>query len=171
MKKNKKTLLALLAMIFTCGTHYAQDTGFDLSTQRSESQESLKVPGSVVDHNGLIINPTPQSLNVVDGKFLNISKGISLRDKQNAFGNDLSFLNVTKKGTPLTIEFGKAVANKYGVKDISGAYSTEKSLNFQHILQQHIILALLHAYLSIPSSVCPNNLCVSSLCGVHSWGC
>ena len=122
MKKNKKTLLALLAMIFTCGTHYAQDTGFDLSTQRSESQEILKVPGSVVDHNGLIINPTPQSLNVVEGKFLNISKGISLRDKQNAFGNDLSFLNVTKKGTPLTIEFGKAVANKYGVKDISGAY-------------------------------------------------
>ena len=122
MKKNKKTLVAALAMIFTCGTHYAQDTGFDLSTQRSESQEILKVPGSVIDHNGLIINPTPQSLITTDGKFLNITKGFSLRDKKNVFAQDLGFLTLSKKGTPLTIDFGTAIAQKNGVNDISGAY-------------------------------------------------
>ena len=123
MKKNKKTILALLAMIFTCGTHYAQDTGFDLSTQRSESQEILEVPGEKIDHKGLIINPTPHNIIIVEGKQLNISKGISLSDKKGAFADDLSFISLVKKGTPLTIDFGTDVAAKHGVKDVSGAYS------------------------------------------------
>ena len=120
MKKNKKTILALLAMIFTCGTHYAQDTGFDLSTQRSESQDILDVPGEKIDHKGLIINPTPHVLNTTEGKQLNISKGISLKDIKGGFANDLSFVSLTKKGTSLAIDYGADIAAKHGVKAVSG---------------------------------------------------
>ena len=125
MTKNRKTIVALLAMIFTCGTHYAQDTGFDLSTQRSESQDILDVPGEKIDHKGLIINPTPHVLNTTEGKQLNISKGISLKDIKGGFANDLSFVSLTKKGTSLAIDYGADIAAKHGVKAVSGAYALE----------------------------------------------
>ncbi len=123
MTKNRKALVALVASILSCGTIYAQDTEFDLSSQRSESQEVLKVPGMAIDHNGLIINPTPQSLKLNESGSLNISKGIFLKDKHKAFTNDLNFINANKKGVPVFIDFGSKIATKNNVKNISGAYS------------------------------------------------
>ena len=54
---------------------------------------------------------------------LDIAGGLVLKDKQEKFSEDLKFLTLTKKGVKLTIDFGKKVALKQGVKEISGAYT------------------------------------------------
>ncbi|MGL4491884.1 MAG: beta-N-acetylglucosaminidase, partial [Tannerellaceae bacterium] len=123
MNKRFKSTIALLAITLSCGTVCAQEAEFDLSSQRSESQDVLKVPGQAIDHKGLIINPTPHSLLKEEGQNLSISKGIKLVDKQKAFANDLGFLKQAKNGVPVTVDFGKKIAAKKGVKAISGAYT------------------------------------------------
>lgn len=120
---NKKLLTVLVAASFMCGNLSAQEQGFDLTTQRSESQDVFKVPGKALDHKGLIINPTPHSLKVTEGGMLNVSKGVNLRDAKGKFGKDLEFIRVDKKGAKLAIDFGEKAAVKQGVKPISGAYS------------------------------------------------
>lgn len=123
MNKRFKSTIALLAITLSCATVSAQEAEFDLSSQRSESQDVLKVPGQALDHKGLIINPTPHSILKEEGKSLSISKGIKLVDKQKAFTNDLGFLKQANNGVPVTIDFGKKIAAKKGVKEISGAYA------------------------------------------------
>ena len=76
-----------------------------------------------LDHQGIFINPTPQSFKRTDNKTVNIAKGFSLKDKQNAFRTDLGFISMAKKGTPIVIDFGAAVAAKNGVKQAAEAYS------------------------------------------------
>lgn len=121
--KNKKLLTALAAAALMCGNLQAQEQGFDLNTQRSESQDVFMVPGQAVDHKGLIINPTPHNFNVTANKKLDISKGVKLKDAQGKFSKDLNFVNLGKAGAKLTIDFGEKVSGKQGVKNISGAYS------------------------------------------------
>lgn len=121
--KNKKLLTALAAAALMCGNLQAQEQGFDLNTQRSESQDVFMVPGQAVDHKGLIINPTPHNFNVTANKKLDISKGVKLKDAQGKFSKDLNFMNLGKAGAKLTIDFGDKVSGKQGVKNISGAYS------------------------------------------------
>lgn len=121
MMNNKQLLTTLAAAIFTCGSLSAQDSGFDLNSQRSESQDVLMIPGKAIDHKGLIINPTPHSINVLENGKLDITQGIRL-DAENNFSKDLDFITLAKKGTKLTIDFGEKIAAKHGVKNISGAY-------------------------------------------------
>lgn len=103
----------------------AQDDGFDLSSQRGEVQEFKAVPGHKIDHHGLVINPTPQSIERPNTGVLNISGGFAVKDKQKKFANDLGFLKQDRKGLPLTIDFGEKVARKAGVKPVDGAYLLE----------------------------------------------
>lgn len=119
----KKTLTLLAVTLFTCSNLVAQEQDIDLNTQRSESQDILMVPGKVIDHKGLIINPTPHNIKLAEGGKLDKSKGINLKDIQGKFSTDLGFVNLSKRGTKLTIDFGKKVSLKSGVKSISGAYS------------------------------------------------
>ncbi len=119
----KKTLTLLAVTLFMCSNLVAQEQDIDLNTQRSESQDILMVPGKVIDHKGLIINPTPHNIKLVEGGKLDISKGINLKDIQGKFSSDLGFANLSKRGTKLMIDFGKKVSLKSGVKSISGAYS------------------------------------------------
>lgn len=106
-----------------CSNLLAQETEFDLSSQRLEIQQVLPVPGKKIDHQGIIINPTPHKLTVDRNNMLDIAGGLVLKDKQEKFSEDLKFLTLTKKGVKLTIDFGKKVALKQGVKEISGAYT------------------------------------------------
>lgn len=123
MAKSKNLLTALAAGVFLCGNLAAQENGFDLGSQRSESQHVQMVPGQKLDHEGLIINPTPHKLNIYDDGSLDYSGGIRLIDKQGKFSNDLGFIIAEKKGAVrLTIDFGPEAAAKAGVKDVSGAY-------------------------------------------------
>lgn len=121
---NSKTLLTTLAAAaFFCINLSAQEQGFDLNTQRSESQDVFMVPGKALDHKGLVVNPTPHHLKVVENGKLDISKGIKLKDARDKFSGDIAFLSQDKKGARLTIDFGEKAAAKQGVKNISGAYS------------------------------------------------
>ncbi len=70
---HKKLLTVFIATAFTYGNLYAQDNNFDLNTQRSEAQEVFKIPGKLLDHQGLIINPTPHYLQKQEGKILCIT--------------------------------------------------------------------------------------------------
>lgn len=122
MARTRTLLTALAAGVFGIGTLSAQETEFDLSSQRSESQDVLMVPGQKLDHHGIIINPTPHTLTVDTSGWLNLGAGVRITDKQGTFADDLSFLTAAKKGARLTLDFGPKVAEKAGVKALSGAY-------------------------------------------------
>ena len=123
MTNYKKTLFAGIAGVLMCSNLYAQETNFDLSSQRSEKQDVLPVPGRKIDHQGLVINPTPQKLSLIGNEKLDISQGFILKDKQKKFTNDLNFVTFNKNGAKLIVDFGKKVAEKQKVKDVSGAYA------------------------------------------------
>lgn len=106
-----------------CGSMQAQDTDFDLSSQRSEIQDVLPVPGKKVDHGGWIVNPTPQHFTFSHQGALDVAKGFCLKDKKNKFAEDVKFLTLNEKGVKLTIDFGRKVAAKSKVKSVSGAYA------------------------------------------------
>ena len=105
-----------------CGTT-AVAQGFDLSSQRQEIQEYNPVDGHKIDHHGIIINPTPQSIAIDDGKTLDLTAGVKIIDRQNRFTNDVQFLNANKKGIKLTIDFGSKAAKKASVEAVAGAYT------------------------------------------------
>ncbi len=111
------TLLAIGAL-----TVNAQDDNFDLTSQRGEVQEYNSVPGHKIDHHGLVINPTPQSIERPYTGVLNTSGGFAVKDKKGVFANDLGFLTQAPKGLKLTIDFGEKEARKAGVKPVDGAY-------------------------------------------------
>jgi hyaluronoglucosaminidase len=96
---------------------------FDLNAQRSEKQDFARVPGQKIDHKGLVINPTPQSLGVDFNTRLDISAGVAIKDSQKKFADDVNFLTTNAKGVKMTIDFGAKAAKKVGVKQVSGAYA------------------------------------------------
>lgn len=116
--------LALLALAPWSGA-VAQDDGFDLSSQRSESQEINTVPGHKVDHKGLLLNPTPQQMSVDWGKQVNIQNGFVVKDRSKAFASDVPFLTAGcgRRATSVTINFGERISKRQGVKAVSGAYT------------------------------------------------
>ncbi len=125
MKKTycRRLWAAGIACALMYGGASAQEAEFDLSSQRSEIQNVLPVPGKKLDHKGIIINPTPQVMTLSGGKHLDISGGIAVKDKQKTFANDLDFVTLNGKGVKLNIDFGAKAARKLGVKETSGAYA------------------------------------------------
>lgn len=118
----KKLLFAGALSIIALGNAQAQEDEFDLSSQRSEVQDVLPVPGHKLDHKGIVINPTPQVFTYSWDNTLQFNDGLVIKDKQKKFTQELSFVKQVKKGTKLTIDFGAKAAKKYGVKEVSGAY-------------------------------------------------
>ncbi|MBD5308437.1 MAG: beta-N-acetylglucosaminidase [Bacteroides sp.] len=113
-----------LAAALACGSHASAQDSFDLNSQRGEKQQFNVVPGQKIDHKGLVINPTPHSLNLTGGPVADISRGISVRDKQKVFkSGELDFLTLSSKGLPLEIDFGQKLAAKAGVSATPGAYA------------------------------------------------
>ena len=125
MKNNLYVKLLSTGILCTalCGTAQAQETEFDLSSQRSEVQDVLPVPGHKVNHEGWIINPTPQHWTWNKQGSLDISRGFNLKDKKKQFLGDVPFLSLNKNGIKLTVDFGKKPAAKSAVKEVSGAYA------------------------------------------------
>lgn len=122
MTKTNKLLLLLAIGFMTCASLEAQDADFDLSAQRSEMQNIPKIPGKVINHHGITINPTPHDLIVKENKRVDISQGLAVKDKQQKFSGNLKFITENKKGLKLTIDFGAKIAAKSQVKAVSGAY-------------------------------------------------
>lgn len=122
---NTKLLTTLAAGLLLCGHLAAQETEFDLSSQRSESQDVLAVPGQRVDHRGIVINPTPHHLTADRSRTLDLTQGLRIKDLRGRFADDLGFLTPSKKGPVLEIDFGARQAAKCGVEPRSGAYALQ----------------------------------------------
>lgn len=118
----RSTLLLSAIPAFCIGIH-AQDLTTDLSSQRMESQNILKVPGHRIDHEGPVINPVPHLMDIKGTGELDIRKGFRIRDRKGMFPEDLRFLEENRKGIILDIDFGGKAASKAGVRPTEGAYS------------------------------------------------
>ena len=123
MKNNNPWIAWSMAFALMCGTLSAQEADFDLSSQRSEAQNVLPVPGKKLNHEGIIVNPTPHQMTLDKSHRVDISSGISLQDKQKKFAQDFGFTTLSDKGVKLSIDFGTKLAKKQGVKEASGAYA------------------------------------------------
>ena len=141
----QKRLLAIFALgLCALTTLQAQENEFDLGSQRSEVQLVNSVPGKKIDHHGLIINPTPIDLKLINGESIDVTGGVKLfqpRTKAKTswdYWKDLNFLSPAVKGVPLSIQFVKIpeVCAK-GLIDnpaVDGAYTlkiTKKGISIQ----------------------------------------
>lgn len=123
MINNRHLLAALIAAACACPNAMAQDDGFDLNSQRGEKQDVNLVTGKKVDHQGIVVNPTPHNFNVDRSQWLSLEGGVNVVDKQGKFADDVKFLTANAKGVKLTIDFGEKQAKKAGLKKMcSGAY-------------------------------------------------
>ena len=124
---NYKLLLLLAAGAMFCSNASAQDNEFDLSSQRGEKQDVVTIPGKKVDHQGLIINPTPHNLLKAEGS-LDVRRGYRLVDKKKRFSLQQAQLaaegiKFAADGVKLVVDFDAQKAVKNGVKATSGAYT------------------------------------------------
>ena len=108
MKLNALILALCAGMV--CGNAAAQD--FDLSSQRQEIQQFLPVDGEKINHNGLVINPTPHDIFLDEGETLNIVGGIKVNDRNGRFADVVHFIHSTENVFNLTIDFGENVSEK-----------------------------------------------------------
>ena len=127
MRMNYKLLLLLAAGAMFCSNAAAQDNEFDLSSQRGEKQDVVTIPGKKVDHQGLIINPTPHNLVKAEGS-LDVRRGYRLVDKKKRFSLQQAQLaaegiKFAADGVKLVVDFDAKKAVKNGVKATSGAYT------------------------------------------------
>lgn len=105
-----------------CQNLAAQEADFDLSSQRSESQNILRVPGEKKTNTDWVINPVPHKAAFSRLQLLDISNGVVLKGKHHLFAGDLDFITLKNKGVSLRVDYGKKASDKKGVKAISGAY-------------------------------------------------
>lgn len=122
MKKISSFRLIILGFFgsFICNNLIAQET-FDLSSQRSENQNVLSVPGKKLNHNGLIVNPVPHEMKIGED-FCDLTNGVSFKGKYEKFASSLAFVKNNKKGVRLSIDYGQKISGKNSVKPVSGAY-------------------------------------------------
>ena len=132
MYKTIRNLIMVVAASFAVTmTLSAQD----LSAQRGESQNLGGLFGEKLDHGGLVINPTPQSMKMLRAMPLDITGGVTLIGKAEEFASDIDFLKQNPmpempkgkkskrglqpeiQGVKLSIEYGDANLKK------SGAYT------------------------------------------------
>ena len=119
MKRRLQLLTALVVALTATLSLSAQD----LQSQRGESQDLGTLLGSKVDHQGLIINPTPQQIIHLRSMPVSIADGFMLRGKAKQFISDLDFVTLSKDGLPLSIEYGRKSQKLVTLKQTEGAYA------------------------------------------------
>lgn len=118
IRKSILTALAMAAIVPAWG----QDT-FDLQSQRKEVQNYLAVPGKKLDHKGIVINPTPHSLETTGAGTLGFADGFKLKGDQRYEADLLkASIPTSWNGTTLTIVTGAKAAKKQKVEAKEGAY-------------------------------------------------
>ena len=131
--KQKKFLVTFALGLCALTAAHAQDNDFDLGSQRSEVQLVNPVPGKKIDHQGLVINPTPRYVKLTGEGTIDISGGVKLDQPQPArkqswdYWTDLNFLSRADKGLPMKIQLVKipVVMDKNGQSGATadGAYT------------------------------------------------
>ncbi len=93
-----RKILITVAILAVSGMDLpAQDTDFDLSSQRLESQSIAKVPGQKIDHKGPVLNPVPHEMNLNLDKTLDFSAGFRVKDRRGLSAMTSPSSNRTKK--------------------------------------------------------------------------
>lgn len=115
----RNLFMAVVAVMTVATTAMAQD----LSSQRGESQDLSGLFGEKLDHQGIIINPTPQDMKVLRSMPLDITEGVALKGKAKEFAGDIDFLKQNKKGVKLVINYGAKTLKDAPVTLKSGAYT------------------------------------------------
>lgn len=80
------------------------------------------VPGEIVDHKGIIINPTPASIKYDSDNQVDLSQGFNLSELPNDYKSIIKCLKVSERGIPVTLQIDDSLADKYDVKKTDGAY-------------------------------------------------
>lgn len=106
------TKLVIISALATAMILPAKSEEVDLQLQRREDQTVNAVPGYKADHQGIVINPTPQSL------------------KRDAQGR---VLDIPTEGIAIKAKTGKKAASKAGVKPVDGAYRLSIDKKGAHI--------------------------------------
>ena len=116
------SLVAALGVTFT--NAYAQESDFDLSSQRGEKQDVASVPGKKIDHQGIVVNPTPHAMEINREAALDVQAGFNVKDTKKKFAEPLAGCGFksSANGQALRIDFGKKYTKKANVKAVSGAY-------------------------------------------------
>lgn len=119
---SKFRMAALAACVGVVPVLSAQD--FDFDSQRGERQVWQNVPGKVVDHHGLVVNPTPREMTTDRSQQVNVAGGIKPGKGCGAYSADIARLGIATggKGMKLDIALGEKPAAKAGVAAKSGAY-------------------------------------------------
>ena len=78
LHETKETFSDLALGMCALMAAHAQDNDFDLGSQRSEVQLVNPVPGKKIDHQGLVINPTPRYVKLTGEGTVDISGGVKL---------------------------------------------------------------------------------------------
>ena len=110
MIKNLRTL-ALAVVTLTLSVAVGAQ---DLSSQRGESQNLGGLFGEKIDHKGIVINPTPQHIEHLEGKGAKIKKGVALMGEAVNYKSELSFLKQSKCSAKLTITLQSQPEQKRG---------------------------------------------------------
>ena len=132
-KTIRNLAMVVAALVVAVTTLSAQD----LSAQRGESQNLGGLFGEKLDHGGLVINPTPQSVKMLRAMPIDITGGVTLTGKAEEFASDIDFLKQnpapakskkSKKkpvieGLTLGVEYGAEVLTAEEVTLKSGAYT------------------------------------------------
>lgn len=120
MTKTLRNLAFIAVVILSTTLLSAQD----LSSQRGESQSLGDMLGAKKEHNGLVINPTPQYISPSGAyeKVLDISDGLKLTGRAKEFVSDINFVKISDKGRALNINYGSKESSKYPIESKSGAY-------------------------------------------------
>lgn len=117
----------ILGMAIAAAPAGVSAQGIDLAAQRKESQNVKHVPGQKIDHQGIVINPTPQQMALEGSGEINAAGGFTFVPGKGAFSikeasKDFPWLKLTTKGPKIFLNYGEKVGKAAGVKDIKGAY-------------------------------------------------
>ncbi len=113
----KKTVLAVLAV----SGILAHSLNIYAGNKKNEP-DLRPVPGSILNHGDIIINPTPISIKRPYTGELNSSAGLDIKNVPDKFINDFNGLPTSPYGIPVSIKHGEHAADIAGVKNKNGAY-------------------------------------------------
>lgn len=91
-------------------------------TKKVSEPDLRPIPGQVLDHNGIVINPTPVSITRPYSGIYNISAGFDTSSLPLEFAEVIKDLPSKKDGIYTEAFYGEDIAKKNDVKPVSGAY-------------------------------------------------
>lgn len=93
-----------------------------LSAAKKSAPDMRPIPGEVLNHHGIIINPTPVKISRPYSGIYNLSAGFNLKDFEQDYAEEIKGLVNKENGIITESFYGEKVAAENDVKPVSGAY-------------------------------------------------